>query len=332
MKFKRFKTIEESISAIGLGCWGFSGGSSWTSGDDRMGIKTVHKAVDSGINFFDVAPIYGMGHAESLLGEALQGRRDKVLIASKCGMVWDENNQVQLNLTRESIFREIELSLKRLQTDRIDIYQMHWPDIQTKAPIEESFEALDALRKQGKIRYIGLTNFSKENAKLGVEQYGLSTYQGLYNLLEHNPIHYHNLPLTYRSRKEMLPFCREHGLPFLPYSPLMQGLLTEHFDPSEWAEDDVRQPNPKFHGSLWQDYQALANRIREFAASLQKPTSQLAVNWLVAQEEVGPVISGALLPEHVSQNVSAMEWSLDSTSFSKLEALIRDDLAKLENA
>ena len=150
MKFKRFKTIEESISAIGLGCWGFSGGSSWTSGDDRMGIKTVHKAVDSGINFsmLRLSTVWGMPNRCWV--EALQGRRDKVLIASKCGMVWDENNQVQLNLTRESIFREIELSLKRLQTDRIDLYQMHWPDIQTKAPIEESFEALDALRKQGK--------------------------------------------------------------------------------------------------------------------------------------------------------------------------------------
>ncbi len=330
MKYKKFKTIDEPLSAIGFGCWGLSGGTLWTDGDDTTGVNTVHAAIDAGINFFDVAPIYGFGHAETILGKGIAGKRDQVFIASKCGMVWDNPDNVSLNLRKETIMEEIERTLKRLNTDHIDLYQMHWPDIHTHAPIEESFEAMSILKQQGKIRYVGLTNFSKEDAQLGVDQFELATYQGLYNLLEHNPVHYHNIPLAYRSRRDMLPFCEANGMPFLPYSPIMQGLLTDHFDPSEWAEDDVRQPNPNFHGDLWVSYSALADQVRAFAAELGKPVVQLALNWLAAQNAVGPIICGGIEPAHIEQNVAALDWELTPQMFDQLESIIAGPLSELE--
>ena len=331
MIFKKFSTFDEELSAMGFGCWGLSGGVFWTDGDDKERIETVQTAIDQGIQFFDVAPVYGFGHAETILGKGVKGKRDKILIASKCGMVWDSNKRISLNLQRESILKEVEDSLKRLDTDYIDLYQMHWPDKDTKAPIEESFQALADLREQGKIRYIGLTNFSTADATLGVERFGLSCYQGLYNLLEHNPTFYHAIPLDYRTRSEIIPFCREHGIPFLPYSPLMQGLLTSHFDPSEWAKNDVRTFNPKFQGELWVSYKALADKVKAFAEKLERPVSQVAINWLIWQKEVGPVISGGTKPEHVLENVKACDWSLSDSEFKELDSLITKDVAELES-
>lgn len=328
MQYKQFASIKEQLSAVGLGCWGFSGGTSWTNGDDQQSIATVHKAIDLGINFFDVAPIYGRGHAEEVLGKAIQSKRQNVFLASKCGMRWDEQDNVTLDLTRKSIFEEIDISLKRLNTDYIDLYQMHWPDPET--PIEESLEALLELRKQGKIRYIGLTNFSLKDMETAQSLNALDCAQGLYNLLEHNPSNYHNIPLAYRSRSEVLPFCKTHGIPYLPYSPLMQGLLTGHFDPSEWAEDDVRQPNPKFHGELWLEYKALAETIADFAKTIDKPISQVAINWLIAQQEIGPIICGAQEPQHIEQNATAANWQLTDEQFTQLDKSVNEKLSSLE--
>lgn len=328
MRYRDFSTIEESLPIIGLGCWGFSGGSSWTNGNDEQSISTVHRALDLGINFFDVAPIYGRGHAEKVLGKAIQSHRKDVFVASKCGMIWDNNDNVSLNLTKQSIFNEIEKSLTRLQTDYIDLYQMHWPD--TSTPIEESLEALIELRSQGKIRYIGLTNFSLEDIKKARSLSAVDCAQGLYNLLEHNPSHYHNIPLTYRTRSKVLPFCKSNDIPFLPYSPLMQGLLTGHFNPAEWAEDDVRKPNPKFHGELWQQYRQLADIVAEFAKEIGKPTSQVAINWLAAQGEIGPIISGAQEPGHVELNAAAADWQLTQAQFKDLDDIICKKLQPLE--
>lgn len=191
MIYKKFSSFDEELSAIGLGCWGLSGGVFWTDGDDKKRVETVQTAIDQGITFFDVAPVYGFGHAEKMVGKGVKGKRDQVMIATKCGMVWDDAQNISLNLQRDSILNEVEVSLKRLDTDYIDLYQMHWPDKDTNAPIEESLQTLVELRDQGKIRHIGLTNFSKADLTLGVEKYGVVSYQGLYNLLEHNPTFYH---------------------------------------------------------------------------------------------------------------------------------------------
>ena len=140
MRLTQIPQIEEPVSVLGFGCWALSGPDVWTDGDDDDAIAAVRRALEIGINFFDVAPVYGLGHAEEVLGRALTGRREEVLVATKCGLVWDEQSHVTNDLTGASLQREIDASLRRLQTDYVDVYQMHWPDPAT--PIEESMEAL----------------------------------------------------------------------------------------------------------------------------------------------------------------------------------------------
>jgi len=225
MKFKEVKSIPEvRFSVVGFGCWAASGPDAWNNSTDENSILAIQKAYDLGVNFFDVAPVYGLGHAESVLGKALKSLdRSSYLIASKCGLVWGEDKDVSVNLSKESIFKEIDESLQRLQTDYIDIYQIHWPDPDTD--ILETMEALAELKASGKIRHIGVTNFSLEELEKARTVAPVVSFQGLYNMLEHNPSHYHTIPLAYQVKNEVLPYCSQNSLAFFPYSPLMQGLL-----------------------------------------------------------------------------------------------------------
>ncbi len=322
MKYKTVPALPDlSLSAVGFGCWGISGSDVWNQTDDAHSRQTIHQALDQGINFFDVAPIYGKGHAEVILGDALKGKRNEVIIASKCGLLWDDQGQVTNNLTRASILKEIDDSLRRLQTDYLDLYQLHWPDPET--PLEETMSTLEALRTQGKIRYIGVSNFSVARTQEAMRYAPVASYQGLYNLLEHNPEHYHSIPLEYRTRDEVLPFCQEHGLAFLPYSPLFQGLLTGTFQASgNFDEHDARAANPKLNGETFLLYYEQVEALKAFAHRLGQPLNQVAINWLIAQDAVTSVISGGQLPEHVDQNVGSVHWELTPEQQQELEALL----------
>ena len=218
MLYKKVKMIEEEISVIGVGCWNFGG--DWDSTDDRKSVDIIHRAIDLGINFFDVAPVYGWGHSEQVLGMALkQGRlRDKVLIASKGGLLWNDAHETTNNLSKKSLMKEIDQTLTRLQTDHIDIYQMHWPD--PNVPLEETAEALEEIKQAGKIRYVGLSNFSQADVERMRKLTPVHCQQSLYNMLERNTTSYHGIPLEYRTEAEVLPAVRKHGQAFLPYSPL----------------------------------------------------------------------------------------------------------------
>src|SRR5665648_815890 len=213
MKYKTVPAMPDlAFSAVGFGCWGISGGSTWNGSTDEESIRTVRTAVDLGITYFDVAPVYGFGHAEEVLGEALARRRDSVLIGSKCGLLWDDSGAIRNDLSSASIGKEIDESLRRLNTDHLDLYQMHWPDIAT--PIEESMEALERVVAAGKVRYIGVTNFSVERTDACRAIGPVAAHQGLYNMLEHNPTSYHEIPLEYRTRSEILPMVMREGMAF----------------------------------------------------------------------------------------------------------------------
>ena len=226
MVYKKVEKIAEEISAIGIGCWNMGG--DWDSSEENTSIRIIHAAIDLGINFFDVAPVYGWGVSETILGKALKegGRRDKVLIASKGGLLWNEKHQTRNNLSKDSLLKEIDDTLTRLQTDHVDIYQMHWPD--PNVPLEETAEALNIMKKAGKIRYVGLSNFSQADVEKMMEYISVDCQQGLYNMLERNPGSYHGISLEYRTEKEVFPNVKKYGQAFLPYSPLFQGLLPYH--------------------------------------------------------------------------------------------------------
>ncbi len=322
MIYKKATKIDEEISAIGLGCWNFGG--DWDNSNEEKSMTIVDKAIDLGINLFDIAPVYGLGISETVLGKALKrnGKRKKIIIASKCGLVWDNKNNVTRNLTKKSILKEIDDSLLRLQTDYIDIYQLHWPDHDT--PLEETAEALNQIKKSGKIRYIGLTNYSADETRKMMELSDIATYQSLYNMLERNTTSYHNTPLEYKTESEIFPVVKEFGLAYFPYSPLFQGLLSGRFNPSgNFSTKDVRNSNPKLNGENFTAYYEVTLRLKAFADNLQKPLSEVAFNWLRQKEEVTSIIGGAKTTEQLEQNVACVNWELTSDELVAIDDIIK---------
>jgi aryl-alcohol dehydrogenase-like predicted oxidoreductase len=319
MKTKTVAKIDEALSAVGVGCWAIGG--DWNNTTDQSSIEAVQRAIDLGINLFDVAPVYGFGHAEEVLGKALKGSRQKVLIASKCGLVWDAQRNITNDLTAKNVRREIDDSLRRLNTDYIDIYQLHWPDPNTS--IEETMEALHAIKEAGKIRYIGVSNFSVELTKQAMEFGTVVSYQGLYNMLERNPQSYHDIPLVYRAQEEILPFCQKYGLAFFPYSPLFQGLLAGKFKASgNFDDSDMRASNPNLKGERFQFYLEIVEKLKGFAQEIGKPLSQIAINWLIKQDAVTSVICGVRNIHHVEGNVTSVEWELTDEMMTQIEEIL----------
>lgn len=321
MKTKTVACVDIEFSAVGFGCWAAGGSAVWNGSDDDSSIRAIHRAVDLGVTFFDVAPVYGFGHAERILGRALRGKRDRVVIASKCGLKWDANGVIVNDLSPARIMQEIDDSLARLDTDYIDIYQIHWPDPAT--PIEDTMAALNTLKQAGKIRHIGVSNFSTQRMDQ-TRQYGeIISHQGLYNLLERNPTHYHNIPLEYRTEAEVLPYCTQHGMAFFPYSPLFQGLLTDSFKRSgQFDSHDVRSANPKLSGASFETYFAIRQQLVQFAAAIGKPLSQVAINWLIHQDAVTSVICGAQTPAHIEENAASVTWDLTPDMLAEIDRIL----------
>ena len=321
MTYKKFKALNnEKLSSVGFGCWAIGG--TWNNTEDQKSIETIKKAVELGINFFDVAPIYGMGHSEKILGEALKNYdRSSLFIATKCGLIWDENKVVTKSISRESLYKELNASLERLQTSYIDLYQIHWPF--EGMELEEGMATLMEMKEKGLIRYIGLSNFSLKDTKKCMELAEISTLQGLYNMLEPNSEIYHHKQLEYRTANELLPLCKEEGMAFLPYSPLMQGLLTGEFKlENNFDSSDDRSKNPKLNGERFLNYFNCVEELKEIAQEIEKPLSQVAINWLIAQEEIGPVICGAQTPEQIEENVKSRTWELDEKTIEKIESIL----------
>ncbi len=319
MIYRKVKRMAEEISVIGMGCWNFGG--QWDNASEQNSIALVHRAIELGINFFDVAPVYGLGVSETVLGKALQGKRDQVLIASKGGLVWDDNGNVTNNLTKKSLLKEVDDSLRRLNTDYIDLYQMHWPDPNTD--LMETAEALNEIRQSGKVKYIGLTNFSKADIETLMKVTEIDSQQALYNMLERNPKHYHNIPLVYRTEAEILPLVKEHGQAFLPYSPLFQGLLAGRFlQGKNFSESDVRNANPKLCGDAYTPYMEATQKLNDIAVEIGKPLNELAFNWLIANPQVTSIIAGASTIAQLEKNANSTSWSLDAETLAKIEVIL----------
>lgn len=321
MLYKKVKKVEEEISVIGVGCWNFGG--DWDSTDDKKSIAIIHKAIDLGVNFFDVAPVYGWGRSEKVLGEALKqsNLREKVLIASKGGLLWNDAHETTNDLSRNSLLKEIDQTLVRLQTDYIDIYQMHWPD--PKVPLEETAEALEEIKKAGKIRYVGLSNFSQDDVEKMMKLTEVHCQQSLYNMLERNPTGYHNIPLDYKTEKEVLPNIKKYGQVFLPYSPLFQGLLAGKFHSGiTFSEKDIRNANPKLVGPQFELYFEAGEKLKKLADEYGKPMNEIALNWLRQKPEVTCIIGGASTIQQLEQNIHCLTWDIDDEMMKKIGQII----------
>ena len=302
-------------SRIALGTWAI-GGWMWGGSDDKESIRTIHAALDQGINLIDTAPIYGYGRSEEIVGEALRqrGRRESVILATKVGLDWT-NGKVERNSTRQRILHELEDSLHRLQTDYIDIYQVHWPD--PLVPIEETAATIGKLYEQGKIRAIGVSNYSPVEMSRFRAIAPLHTIQPPYNLFERE------------IERDVLPYALDRGITALTYGALCRGLLSGAMSlDRQFANGDMRKTtDPKFQVPHFAEYLNAASKLDAFAReNYGKRVIHLAVRWLLDQPGVGVALWGARHPEQLAPIREVIGWSLGKSDFAAIDAILRENI------
>ncbi|MCG5494920.1 aldo/keto reductase [Ectothiorhodospira variabilis] len=297
-------------SRIALGTWAI-GGWMWGGTDDETSIRTIHAALDQGINLIDTAPVYGFGKSEELVGEAIRrrGGRDRVLIATKVGLEWTAEEAVLRNASADRIRAEVEDSLRRLQTDYIDLYQVHWPDPVT--PMEETAEAMGRLLREGKIRAVGVSNFSPAQMDTFRKIGPLHACQPPYNLFERG------------IEADVLPYCRENGITILAYGALCRGLLSGRMGPdTRFDGDDLRQSDPKFQSPRFDQYLAAVQALDHFARErFESDVLHLAVRWLLDQG-ADIALWGARRPEQVATVHRVMDIGLTGEDRDQIDRIL----------
>jgi aryl-alcohol dehydrogenase-like predicted oxidoreductase len=299
MQYINFPGTSEKVSTIGLGTW-VLGAENWGGAQEAESVAVVEEAVSLGMNFIDTAPFYGDGLAERVVGKATKKMHDKVFIATKCGLV-RHIKMPMIDLSVDSIMKEIDQSRERLQCDRIDLYQCHWPDKNT--PVEESMETLLKLQSQRKIRFIGVCNFDTVLLKRALKVAPIKTCQVPYSLLDR------------AIEAELLPFCLEKGIGVITYGPMGGGILTGKYqNPPKFGKFDARSMFYKFYqGQKFQEVQAVIEELKNFG----QPLNQLALNWVRQQPGVLTVLAGCRNSSQVRENVAAADWDLSPQELEK---------------
>jgi len=315
LEFINIRGTNLNSSRIALGTWAI-GGWMWGGTDEKESIRTIHAALDQGINLIDTAPIYGYGRSEEIVGQALQqyGRRENVILATKVGIDWT-NGKIERNSTRQRILREIDDSLRRLRTDYIDIYQVHWPD--PLVSIEETAATLRELYDQDKIRAIGVSNYSPEQLARFEAAAPLHTIQPPYNLFERE------------IERDVLPYAFGHGISTLTYGPLCRGLLSGAMRADrQFSNDDMRKTtDPKFQAPQFAEYLNAASKLDAYARErFGKRVIHLAVRWLLDQPGVSIALWGARRPEQLTAIQEVSGWSLTATDFAAIDAILRENI------
>jgi len=299
------------VSRVALGTWAM-GGWMWGGADPWDSVATIGSALDRGINLIDTAPVYGFGVSEEIVGKALghSGLRSRAVIATKVGLEW-RDGKVYRNATRRRIVQEIDDSLRRLRTDYIDIYQVHWPDPLT--PVEETADAMRALHEQGKIRAIGVSNFSVEQMQRFRSVAPLHVLQAPYNLFERS------------IEPEILPYCRRNSIATLGYGALCRGLLSGRMRiDTKFEGDDLRRMDPKFQPPRFAQYLAAVQQLDQLAREqFQRRVIHLAVRWMLDQG-VSVALWGARRPDQLDETQDVAGWSLDEATRAKIDHILSE--------
>jgi aryl-alcohol dehydrogenase-like predicted oxidoreductase len=323
MKHKQLGSSNLEISVIGLGTWAMGGEGwefSWGPQDDEESIKTIHKAMEAGINWIDTAAVYGLGHSEVVVGKAIKGMSSKPLIATKCSRLWDEKGDLYSSLKKESVFREAEDSLKRMQIDVIDLYQIHRP--MPEEDLEEGWSAMADLVRQGKIRYIGVSNFSVSQIELVKNIHPVTSVQPPYSMMVRD------------IESDLLPYCKRNNIGIISYSPIYKGLLTGKVTEawvSDLASDDHRKKDRNFLSPYLKINIEFVNGLKPIAERKGITIAQLAIAWVIHHEEVTSAIVGSRKPEQLESILPASDISLDENDMERIQQLIaqRDESIKM---
>ena len=317
---------EIMASTIGLGSWAI-GGAGWGGSDKANDISAIHAAIDSGINLIDTAPIYGFGLSEEIVGDALKGRREEVILATKCGQRWnvDEGefvfedgagNRIHNCLSPESIRFELEESLKRLKVDVIDLYQTHWPTGTTA--IEDTMAELLRQQDAGKIRAIGISNTSQPDVERYLAGGPVASIQEMFSMIDR------------KQEESLFPYARAHDLAVIAYSSMAMGLLTGKLDPErEFSAYDNRSWSPRFTVENRQKVANLLNDLKPIADDLNISIPQLVLGWTVAQPTVTHVLCGARSIQQAQENAVGGQGLLDASSIASIDEILAKHALKL---
>jgi len=321
MRTRKLGYTDLHLTTVGLGTWAIGGSWQWGWGsqDDAESIAAIRHALDLGVNWIDTAPAYGLGHSEEIVGRAIAGRRDEILIATKCGMVWDEGStSAYRQLNAESVRAECEASLGRLNVEVIDLYQIHWPT--TDEDIEEAWATIADLVQEGKIRYAGVSNFSVAQLQRLQPIHPVASLQPPYSMIARGV------------EEELLAYCAANDIGLIVYSPMQTGLLTGKYTRERIAslpEDDWRKHfSDHFQEPALSANLELVEALRPIAQRQGRTVAQLAVAWVLHRPEVTAAIVGARRPSQIEQTAPAGDWVLSAEDIAEIDGL----LAKREQA
>ncbi len=315
MRTRKLGYTELELTCVGLGTWAMGGPwqFGWGPQDDDDAIKSILEAMDNGVNWLDTAAVYGCGHSEELVGRVLSEMREKPIVATKCGLLCNERREKVNCLKRDSIIKECHDSLRRLRLDVIDLYQIHWgaPD----KDIEEAWEAMAALQEQGKVRYIGVSNFSASQIRRIQNIAPVASLQPPYSML-HREV-----------ENELLGFCAENDIGVIVYSPMQRGLLTGKFDHKRLAslpDDDHRKRHSDFQEPEFGATLQLVRELKQIAQRNGMALAQLAIAWVLRRPEVTSAIVGARKPGQISETAPAGDMVLEDEEIEQIEQLLAE--------
>ncbi len=315
MQTRRLGSTDLVLTTVGLGTWALGGPwqYGWGPQDDGEAVAAILAALEAGINWIDTAPVYGVGHSEELVGQALRQTKHKPYIATKCGRLWNGKKELIPYLKRESVRRECLASLQRLGVERIDLYQMHWPD--PLEDIEEAWEEMARLADEGKVRHLGVCNYNVEQLKRISRIHPVASLQPPYSMLRREV------------EKELLGYCAQHKIGVVAYSPMQRGLLTGQFSHQRLtalAPDDHRRRMPEFQEPAFSATLDLVEGLKKIAQRHHRPVAQLAISWVLRRPEVSAAIVGARRPSQIAETVGAADWSLSKKDIAEVEKLLAE--------
>ena len=321
MQTRNLGNTELKLTTVGLGTWAMGGPwqFGWGPQDDDEAIAAIVKALDMGINWIDTAPAYGLGHSEELVGQALRQMRKKPIIATKCGILGNEKREKVTCLKKRSIRKECHDSLRRLGIDVIDLYQMHWPE--PDEDVEGAWEEMVRLKEQGKVRYLGVSNFAVEHLDRVRRIHEPVSLQPPYSMLHRE------------AEDELLGYCAANNIGVVAYSPMQRGLLTGKFSRERLAElavDDHRTRNPDFQEPQFSATMELVEELKEIAGRNGRTCAQLAISWVLRRSEVTAAIVGARRPAQIEETAPAGDWKLSEEDIKEIEKLLAKRQAKIE--